>query len=283
MKLTVIDYGNYNLKFKGDTTGVISSKYHTNFEVNEDAFNRIEYNGKKFFIGVGKYSLEYLKIKKEAILHQLLYCINEANEGNNITTDLVILLPIEQMKMKEELKKIFERKFFECVINGRQANIRIEKVLVLPEAQVARFSLSEDKQSRDLLLIDIGSRTTNIVATSQGELVLNITRKIGIVNLYERLLKQLNSNGEELELEDVEAQLRRKRIVLSDEIKMEFLKEVLNSFKSEINIKNYDVVFAGGGAIVLESVIELIEGVKLHNECLYGNLLGAEVVAKELL
>lgn len=283
MKLTIIDYGNYNIKFKSDNLGLISSKYHTNFEPNEEAFNRIEVEGKKYYIGVGKYSLEYIKIDKESLIPQILYCINEANQGNNITTDLAILLPIEQMAMKEELKKLLERRFYSSTINGKQVNIRIEKIVVLPEAQVARFSLSEDKQSEDLLLVDIGSRTTNIVATSQGELVLNITRKIGVLNLYERLMKQLNSQGEILELEDIEPQLKRNRIVLPEEMKMEFLKEVLNSFKSEVNIANHDVMFSGGGSLVLQSVIDKIEGVQLHNDCLYANLLGAEIVAKELL
>lgn len=283
MKLTVIDYGNFNIKFKSENLGLISSKYHANFEPNEEAFNRIEVEGKKYYIGVGKYSLEYIKIDKESLIPQILYCINEANQGNNITTDLAILLPIEQMAMKEELKKLLERRFYSSTINGKQVNIRIEKVVVLPEAQVARFSLSEDKQSEDLLLVDIGSRTTNIVATSQGELVLNITRKIGVLNLYERLMKQLNSQGEILELEDIEPQLKRNRIVLPEEMKMEFLKEVLNSFKSEVNIANHDVMFSGGGSLVLQSVIDKIEGIQLHNECLYANLLGAEIVAKELL
>ena len=283
MKLTVIDYGNFNIKFKSENLGLISSKYHANFEPNEEAFNRIEVEGKKYYIGVGKYSLEYIKIDKESLIPQILYCINEANQGNNITTDLAILLPIEQMAMKEELKKLLERRFYSSTINGKQVNIRIEKVVVLPEAQVARFSLSEDKQSEDLLLVDIGSRTTNIVATSQGELVLNITRKIGVLNLYERLMKQLNSQGEILELEDIEPQLKRNRIILSEEMKMEFLKEVLNSFKSEVNIANHDVMFSGGGSLVLQSVIDKIEGIQLHNDCLYANLLGAEIVAKELL
>lgn len=283
MKLTVIDYGNFNIKFKSDNLGLISSKYHTNFEPNEEAFNRIEVEGKKYYIGVGKYSLDYIKVAKESLIPHILYCINEANQGNNITTDLAILLPIEQMTMKEQLKKLLERRFYSLIINGKQVNIRIEKVLVLPEAQVARFSLSEEKQSEDVLLVDIGSRTTNIVATSQGELILNITRKIGILNLYERLMKKLNSQGEILELEDIEPQLKRNRIVLSEEMKMEFLKEVLNSFKSEINIANHDVIFSGGGSLVLQSVIDKIDGVKLHNDCLYANLSGAEIVAKELL
>ena len=256
MKLTVIDYGNYNIKFKCDNLGLISSKYHTKFEPNEDTFNRIEFEGKKFYIGVGKYSLEYIKVEKESLIPQILYCINEANQGNHITTDLAILLPIEHMTMKEELKKLLERRFYSSIINGKQVNIRIEKVVVLPEAQVARFILSKDKQSEDLLLVDIGSRTTNIVAMCQGEI---------------------------LDLEDIEPQLKRNRIVLPEEMKIEFLKEVLNSFKSEVNIVNHDVIFSGGGSLVLQSVIDKIEGVQLHNDCLYANILGAEIVAKELL
>lgn len=121
---------------------------------------------------------------------------------------------------------------------------------------MARFILSKDKQSEDLLLVDIGSRTTNIVAMCQGEI---------------------------LDLEDIEPQLKRNRIVLPEEMKIEFLKEVLNSFKSEVNIVNHDVIFSGGGSLVLQSVIDKIEGVQLHNDCLYANLLGAEIVAKELL
>lgn len=101
MKLTVIDYGNYNLKFKSDNLGLISSRYHTNFEPNEEAFNRIKYDNKKYYIGVGKYSLEYIKINKESLIPQILYCINE---GNNITTDLVILLPLEQKPVESRKK-----------------------------------------------------------------------------------------------------------------------------------------------------------------------------------
>lgn len=64
-----------------DATRGISSQYHTRFDPNEDAFNSIEYNGKKLFIVGGKYSLEYNKVNKEGLIHQVLYCINEANEG----------------------------------------------------------------------------------------------------------------------------------------------------------------------------------------------------------
>ena len=184
MNLTTIDLGNYNLKYSGEVRGIVSSKYHTRFEVNEEAFNRIELDGKKYFIGVGKYSLEYTKANKESLVPQVLYCINSANKGNNINTNLCLLLPIAQMRFKEYIISIFQKRFFKCKINGKQIYIRIEKVIVLPECQTSRISLSEEINSNELLLIDIGSRTTNIAAYNLGNLVINITRKIGILNLY---------------------------------------------------------------------------------------------------
>lgn len=93
--LTIIDLGNFNIKYLGDSQGLFSSKYHTNFEPNELAFNRVEVDGRKYYIGVGNYSLEYTKANKECLIPQVLYAIAKANNGNNITTDVCILLPIE--------------------------------------------------------------------------------------------------------------------------------------------------------------------------------------------
>ena len=89
--------------------------------------------------------------------------------------------------------------------------------------------------------------------------------------------------GEELELENIEPQLRRNRINLAEEMKLDFVKEILNSFRAEVNIKDYDVVFTGGGSLVLKDVIDKISNVSIHNDPIYSNLRGAEIIAKELL
>ncbi|WP_321834370.1 ParM/StbA family protein [Clostridium butyricum] len=279
--MTVIDLGNFNVKYKGENIGIFSSKYHTNFEPNEASFNRIEYEGRKYYIGVGSYSLEYTKVNKECLIPQVLYAVSKANEGNNITTNLFILMPIEQMPKKDDVIHIFERKFFSCKVNDKTVNIRIEKVIVLPECQVSRYSL--DKVPDDILIIDIGSRTINFAAYCNDELIMNGTSRIGIINLYEKIMMIENSNNNDYVLEDIEPQIRRGKIKVKNDIYVNFLKEVINSIKTKVSIDKYDVVFTGGGALVLKAVIDTIDDVSIHNEPVYGNLLGAYEVCKELI
>lgn len=279
--ITIIDLGNYNIKYLGESSGVFSSKYHTNFEPNETAFERIEVNGKKYFIGVGSYSLEYTKANKECLIPQVLYAIGQANNGNNITTDLCVLLPIEQMPKKEEIINLLQKKFFRCEINGKTVNIRIEKCLVLPECQTARFSL--ENPSGDLLLLDIGSRTLNFAAYSNNKLNINGTARIGIINLYEKIMTIENAKGNDYVLSDIETQIRRGKIVVPDEVYVEFFRELLNAIKTKVSIQKYDVVFLGGGALVLKEIIQKIDGVEIHDNPVFASVLGALEVAKELL
>ena len=278
--ITIIDLGNFNIKYLGEEIGIFSSMYHTNFEPNESAFNRIEVEGRKYYIGVGNYSLEYTKANKECLIPQVLYAISKANNGNNITTDLCLLLPIEQIPKKEEVIQLLQKRFFGCEINGKTINIRIEKVIVLPECQVSRYSL--DEASDDVLLLDIGSRTLNFAGYSNGNLVVNGTSRIGIINLYEKIMIIENAKGNDYVLSDIEPQIRRKKIVVDSEIYVEFMKELLNSIKTKVSITKFDVVFLGGGSLVLKDVIETIDSVAIHNEPIYGSLLGALEVYKEL-
>lgn len=279
--ITIIDLGNFNIKYLGEQMGIFSSMYHTNFEPNESAFNRIEVGGKKYFIGIGNYSLEYTKTNKECLIPQVLYAVSKANNGNNITTDLCLLLPIEQIPKKEEVIQLLQKRFFGCEINRKTMNIRIEKVIVLPECQVARYSL--DKASDDILLLDIGSRTLNFAGYSNGNLVVNGTSRIGIINLYEQIMTIENAKGNDYVLSDIEPQIRRKKIVVEEQIYSHFVKELLNSIKTKVSINKFDVVFLGGGALVLKDIIEKINSVSIHNEPIYGSLLGASVVCKELM
>ena len=279
--ITIIDLGNFNIKYLGETMGMFSSLYHTNFEPNESAFNRVKVEGRKYYIGVGNYSLEYTKASKECLVPQVLYAIARGNNGNNITTDVCILLPIEQIPKKEEIINLLQKKFFGCEVNGKTMNIRIEKVVVLPECQVARYSL--DEASDDVLLLDIGSRTLNFAGYSNGNLVVNGTSRIGIINLYEKIMIIENAKGNDYVLSDIEPQIRRKKIVVDSEIYVEFMKELLNSIKTKVSITKFDVVFLGGGSLVLKDEIETIDSVAIHNEPIYGSLLGASAICKEMM
>lgn len=152
---------------------------------------------------------------------------------------------------------------------------------MLPECQVARYSL--DNPSDDVLLLDIVSRTLNYAGYSNGNLVVNGTSRIGIINLYEKIMIMENSKGNDYILTDIEPQIRRGKIVVDNSIYVEFLKELLNSIKTKISINKFDVVFLGGGSLVLKNVIDTIASVSTHNEPIYGSLLGAKIICKELL
>ena len=232
-------------------------------------------------IGVGSYSLEYTKANKECLIPQVLYAIGQANNGNNITTDLGVLLPIEQMPKKEEIINLLQKRFFRCEINGKTVNIRIEKCLVLPECQTARLSL--ESPSEDLLLLDIGSRTLNFAAYSNNKLNINGTARLGIINLYEKIMTIENAKGNDYVLSDIETQIRMGKIVVPDEVYVEFFRELLNTIKTKVSIQKYDVVFLGGGALVLREIIQKIDGVEIHDNPVFASVFGALEVAKELL
>lgn len=92
-----------------------------------------------------------------------------------------------------------------------------------------------------------------------------------------------NSKGNDLVLEDIENQIKRGKINIPYELKANFLKEILNSIKTKVSISKFDVVFTGGGALVLNDVIESIEGVKIYNEPIVGNVIKTEIICKELI
>ena len=109
MKNVIIDIGNYNFKYKGDAQGLFSSKYHTNFEPNPEAYERIEFNGVTTYIGVGELEREYNKADKN-IIPQVLYAISKATKDNDI--NLCLLMPLNQLPQKQVIIDKFAGKSF---------------------------------------------------------------------------------------------------------------------------------------------------------------------------
>lgn len=59
-----------------------------------------------------------------------------------------------------------------------------------------------------------------------------------------------------------------------------FLKDILNAAKGNINLKNYDVKFVGGGSIVLKKYIEKNTPAEVIDNSNYCNVIGAENICK---
>ena len=278
MENVVLDIGNYYFKYNGASLGYFSSKINTKFEANAESYERVEYDEKIALIGSGELDREYSKADKEGLTHQILYAITKATVAESI--NLCLLLPINQITKKQIFIDRFENKIYEFKVNGIKKRIKINKFAVLPEGQCSYYSLKN--KSKYQLIIEIGSRTVNWVAYECGKLVKSGTEKIGVFDLYKTIKEIENSKGEDYTEEDIEHQLRRGRVVVSDETYKKFLKDILNRIKANINIKNYDTCFAGGGAEDLKNIIRKIPNVTIHPAAFYSNVLGAEEVIKRM-
>lgn len=273
-KKIIVDLGNYVVKFKSDeTVGKFSSKVHNNFEMNPEAYERVNYDGKLTFIGVGELDREYNKVAKNNIVPQVLYAINKAFKNNEgLEVNLCLLLPLNQLPQKNILKEMFSNKTFKFLVNDEARKVKINEVVVLPEAQVSYYSI--DNPSKYLLLIDIGSKTINWIAYQEGKAMMNGTERLGIYDLYDRILQIENAKGEGFTQEEIEPQINRKRIIVDENVYKNFLKDILNRIKAKINIKNHDVAFTGGGSIVLEKIIKKLD-VKILDNPQFTNVIGA--------
>lgn len=278
MKNVIIDIGNFAIKYKADRTGKFSSKTHRKFESNIDAFQRIEFENKITFIGVGQLEKEFNKIKKDTLTEQILYAISKATNESDI--NLCLLLPISQMPQREELIQRFNDKVYEFSYNEVNKKIKINKCVVLPEGQCAYYSLINP--SPYSLVIDLGSRTINWVAYEDGKVMKNGTEKLGVLDFYSRIKDLENAKGENYEIEDIETQIKRGRIVVSQDMYKDFLKDILNIIKPSVNIKNHDVTLVGGGASVVKSVLEQLN-VNVSENPEFANVLGAEKICKAMM
>lgn len=266
----LVDIGNYNIKYLSEKKGSFSAKYSTKFNPNSEMLQRINFNGETTYIEVGEYEREFNKVNKN-YLPLLFYAISNATEESDI--NLCLLLPIGQMTNKDKFVNKLKNNSFNFSINGVPKTININKVVVLPEGLVSFYSM--DSKGEDTLIIDIGSRTVNYASFVEGKIESNFTERIGVLDLYSSIKDIENAKGNDLIEEQIERLIKNKRIIVEPKVYLDFFKDILNRTKAKVNIKNYKVVFVGGGAILLKPYIEANTTAIIHEDSIYANLIGA--------
>lgn len=279
MKLVTIDMGNWQFKAKERTQIKFSSAFRQGLETNKEAFEYVDYNGVTTIIGNGKVELEYQKVNR-VVEPQILYAIDKVTEETSV--NLCLLLPIKQLTQREALIEQFQDKTFNYIVNGKEKEVHIGKVIVLPEGQTAYYSL--ENPNPYTLLMDVGSKTVNWACYRENKLEKNGTIKLGTIDLYKTIMDIENSKGEDYVLEDIPHQIKREIIDVDRSVYINFLKQILDEIKGErVNLKNYEPVFTGGGALVLKDVINAIPNAKVHNAPIFGSVLGAEKICNKML
>lgn len=277
IKNTVVDLGNMFVKYSGETMGNFSSKISTDFHAYEEGFDRVEIEGKKTYIGTGELSKEFNKVDKD-FKAQLFFAICRANNNEEvIDTNLTLLLPALQMSNKPKLIEMLQGKEFMFKLNNKDKIIRINDCAVMPEGYMVYFALDEETKKKDICIVDIGSRTVNICALEDSKIQNIQTLKLGSFDLYSKIKVIESAKGEALTEEDVVRMVENGKIKVDDSLYVDFVNEIMNNIKPYINLRKYDIVFAGGTSLLLK---QYLNGLNLPyatimEDSFYANVIGA--------
>lgn len=284
--ITVVDLGNYNVKAMNSLAvkSIFKSNISRDFESYPDAFKHIKIDGEYTYFEKGPFSMEYIKTKKDYTA-QLIYSIASLNEeADEIKTNLTLLLPISEIQEKNKYIDGIKGKTFDCSVKlktKRSKKIIIEDVMVLPEGYVIYFKLGEKYKTSSIVIIDIGGRTTNLVAMVNGEPKVLKTLKIGALDFYAKI-RELHAD-KEYNLEDIERLIEEGKIIVTDKQIAQFANDILNQIKQHIKLEHYEhVLFAGGGALIIEKIIKdiLPDNCEIVDEPLESNMEGAMEASK---
>ncbi|WP_294395582.1 ParM/StbA family protein [uncultured Clostridium sp.] len=284
--ITVVDLGNYNVKAMSSdgTKATFKSNVSRDFESYPDAFKHIKIDGEYTYFEKGPFSLEYIKTNKDYTA-QLVYAIANVNEGiEDIKTNLTLLLPISEIQEKHKYIEAIKDKTFECSVKLKKKmnkKITIQDVMVLPEGYVIYFKLGDKYKTSSVIIVDIGGRTTNLVAMVNGEPKVLKTLKIGVLDFYAKI-KELYAD-KEYNLEDIERLIKEKKIIVTDKQIAKFTNDILNEIKIHVKLEHYEhVLFAGGGSTIIEKIVKtaLPSNCEIVENPLEANIEGAMEASK---
>ncbi|WP_026884236.1 ParM/StbA family protein, partial [Clostridium akagii] len=240
---TVIDLGNYFIKYIGTNKGRFSSKYTTDYQSYQDSFQRVEIDGFITYLTIGEFSKEYDKTNKENFIPQLMYAIIKANNEDIIKTNLCLMLPIMQMANKNKLLDIINKhKNIKLKFNGKDKDVTIEDTLILPEGYSSYFCLTTEQKKGDICIIDCGSRTVNLAMFQNGKVVKLQTIKLGSYDFYTKIKNIENKDYSE---EDIQRLIDNKIITVHIKEYVPFLNNILNAIKPYANLNTYKVYWTG--------------------------------------
>lgn len=247
-----IDIGNYSLK---SSTNLNIKSLICEEENILGSSNVLVIDGKKYVIGEGDFETELNKSSKENFL-PLLY-VAVALSSNDTINQVVCGLPINQFKAnKADVEQLINNnKIKQISLNGKPRKIIISEFKVYPEGVAAYYSLGI---SDDVIIVDIGGRTTDIAYISNKKLNLSGTVAVGTLNIYKAVANKLNSEYSlDLNLEMIDRIIERGKLKVDNkDVDLSFITEILKvnfmKIKQELDLRfparTERIILVGGGA-----------------------------------
>lgn len=296
-----VDHGNKSIKTTNNlfTSGVIVSDSKPGIQ-NDYVF----WNGK--YYSLTEKRISYMRDKTEddrffvltlfAIAYELEHAgIHEAEEPFDITL-LVGLPPAHYGQLHARFEQYFFRKrdVIDFEFNGRFYSVRMSRVVSYPQALAASITRYGDlKKHAVSYIIDIGGFTVDVLKLRHGKPDLEVMESFeqGVITLYNSIKSQCNSQYDRLlEDSDIDEVIRGEPTILSGEIQLlirnaahQFLNEFYNFLRERgIDVKSSKCVFAGGGSILLRTLIERggKVGFPIFIDNIHANAIGYSILYK---
>ena len=195
--------------------------------------------------------------------------IEESLDPLEITL-LVGLPPAHYGQLHERFEQYFLRKreVVDFEFNGEYHSIRVSKVYSYTQALAAAVTkYGELRNHAASYIIDIGGFTVDVLKLRYGRPDLEVLESFekGVITLYNAISSQCNAKFDRLlEESDIDEVIKSEPTILPGEVQLmirkmasEFLDEFYNFLRERgIDVKTSKCVFAGGGSILLRTLIE---------------------------
>lgn len=283
-----VDIGTYSVKTSTKVT--FFSKF-----TQEDSFteiNKMNIGGVDYNIGEGEFSTDWNKSRKDNTLI-LLYAAIAKSTNDNIN-QIILGLPVQQYKKnKDAIIELVESN--KCA-NINKRNIIITDITVAPEGASTYYAMDiEVRQmigNKQLIIIDIGGRTTDIVVF-EGKKIIDVkTIPVGMLNIYQEIIDYVNSEyTESLNLEDGEIILKEGLFLGGEAHDISFIKPILernfNTIFKELqlkyNVNKGYVYLTGGGSLTLKLAFRnRLKNIVISKDPVFDNAIGFKKVGESL-
>ena len=293
-----IDLGNGYVKFKGKKfASKIKLGRLANFGEKREEVHEVIYNNTHYIVGEGevfttsdRYFTEDYKV---CLLTAIALCCEDSQQDEVINTTICTGLPVDKFMsdIRSEVENHIANFGVEKItVNGKTYIIDIKNNVVFVEGAY----VVKTKDKSNILTIDIGAGTVNIIQWENQSPINFATKNKSFYNLYEKIAKHLKDTGRgDVSTEYIEKNLAKDNFIINQEtvdvrdthriIEMH-IRNLASQINSMFNISQVqEVQIIGGGAIPTFKYWEKIyNGAKLIDSSQYINSEVFDIVAESL-
>lgn len=289
VEIVGLDMGTYNIKCVSNYDEfIIRSVYSENTKFNIRSKNIIEYDNKKYQIGVGKLDTEIVKAYRKNTLPLFLYALgNSVPDKSKIK--LIMGLPSFQLESDEQIQEIKDKFIgnFNFKMNGDKREFTVLDMMIYPEGMGAYYCIEQDLSNKDIILIDIGGSTFNVLLFKNNEFIKAKSLPFGSMNLIDKLHSRILSlHGGRHTIDDVANYIQRGRVGKTNDT-MTYIKELAKPYVDELMslltleypIKDADYFLTGGGVTLFaDALIEQLGDIDMLSDYIFANAKGNKMI-----